>query len=87
VVHRLWNKIANYIKTWYNKEQKYERGGNNVSTSTLLKRLNQMELSPKQREELGASKDWKKKIDKNFLAMVARIMNTYKDAFKELAKH
>lgn len=53
----------------------------------IIKRIERIELSPQHRESLGLSKDWNKKVSREFVGKVIKAADKYKPAIKELEKY
>lgn len=77
------NRIARHYKKDYNKKT---REGDQLMTE-IIKKIEQIQLSPQQRESLGLSKDWNKKVSKEFVGKVIKAAQEYKPAIKELEKY
>jgi len=75
--------IENETKEGYNHFTEEEE---KIMTE-ILKKIEQVNLSPKQRDILGLSIDWNKNVSKAFVEMVIKVAQEYKPAIKELEKY
>jgi len=66
----------------YNKEQ--QKGDDKMTE--IMKKLQAVQLTPKQRRALGLSPDWNKQISPSLVSQVVQSAEEHKRAMKELAK-
>jgi hypothetical protein len=64
-------------------------GGEAVKMSAMVaEKIRKMNLTQSQKEELGITdKDLEKKIDRNFVEKVTKVIDKYKKVVNELAKY
>jgi hypothetical protein len=76
-------KIVKFRRKYYNSVTRKEEG----LVTDIIKRIERIELSPQHRESLGLSKDWNKKVSREFVGKVIKAADKYKPAIKELEKY
>ena len=71
-------------KMFYNKK-KFRKEDDKMAT--MISKIQNINLSPKQRQTLGIKDDWKNTIPRDFVQKVVEFAEEHKKTMKELAKY
>jgi cytidylate kinase len=79
-------RIANVQRVEYTKLTRKQSEREAMDVTQFVKKIQNVDVSPKHLRELGLPSDWKKRISPRFVEKVVKTAERYKRDLKELSK-